>query len=74
MVFDGGPDQKLRVVLEHTRVDRDMAVPFMFGRGASNYTVRNTVIEAVDGKSCHEDDHATELRSRLQPIHISDGS
>ncbi len=52
MTFDGGAEKKIRFVLEHTRTDRDMAIPFMFGRGSSNYTVRNCVIEAANGKAC----------------------
>ena len=27
MTFDGGADKKIRFVLEHTRADRDMAIP-----------------------------------------------
>ena len=52
MIFDGGADKRLRFVLEQTRTDRDLAVPFMFGRGASNYTVKNVVIEAPDPLAC----------------------
>lgn len=52
MTFDGGPQHKLHFVLENMLDENDLAVPFLFGRGASNYTVRNCVIEGVDPRSC----------------------
>lgn len=52
MIFDGGTGHKLHFVLENMLDVNDLAIPFMFGRGASNYTVRNCIIEGVDPRSC----------------------
>ncbi len=53
MIFDGGVEKKLHFQLENTRNAHDLAIPFMFGRGSSNYTVKNCIIEPLtDGKMC----------------------
>lgn len=53
MTFDGGDQKKLHFHMVNTKGVRNLAVAFLFGRGASNYTVRNTVIDpAADGRLC----------------------
>lgn len=45
MTWDGGPDKKLRFVLDTAgAVTPTKAIAFLFGSGSSNYTVRNCYI------------------------------
>ncbi len=52
MSFDGGPDRKLRVELQNTGT-RDLYVPFYFGIGSSNYSVKNVQIAPYGGGDFH---------------------
>ncbi len=47
MTWDGGANRALRFMFENTGA-RDLALPFYFGQGASNYAVRNVRIQPVN--------------------------
>ncbi len=54
MTFDGGADRRLEVRLMRTvngPAANDLAVPFYFGAGSSNYTVRNVSIMPAVGEN-----------------------
>ena len=53
MSFDGGPDRKLQVELQNTGGTRDLYVPFYFGIGSSNYSVKNVQIAPYGGGDFH---------------------
>jgi hypothetical protein len=54
VTFDGGAGKALRFIYENTNTVTtssayNRAIPFYFGQGASNYTVKNVKIEPVTG-------------------------
>ncbi|MEZ4783091.1 MAG: hypothetical protein R3F28_03315 [Candidatus Kapaibacterium sp.] len=52
MTFDGGPNRTLHFDLENTG-PRDLYVPLFFGRGSSNYAVKNAEIAPFGGGDLH---------------------
>ena len=56
ITWDGGPSKALRFIYENTNTATassayNRAIPFYFGQGASNYTVKNVKIEPITGRA-----------------------